>query len=436
MTTLPRRLSVAVVVCATLSIPLSARAEPGAPPTVGVESQPPSSGDAQRPSTETSKTDEAKPPATPPTGEAPVALPAPVPVGAPAESPAAFAPAGFAPADSFGAAGDQTALSLKMYGDTLFQARNHAPVHNTFAAPHLDLFGTADVDRLSFLTEVFFEARDNEISTDVERMQLSYLFSNWLRLRMGRTHTAFGYYNDTYHHGNLFELTTGRPFAMQFEDEGGLFGAHLVGVGADGSFDLPSAGQLHYDLEVGNGRLADTTGVAIEEAGKDAKLVNIRLRWLPIDGLTIGANFLHDQIPALDAAGTTAGRPKVNESIGGAHVVYLDHGVHAVLESYLIRHSPSGGSSARTVGGFLELGYTIGQFTPYVRGELIHFPKNGDPVYQAVGSPYAGNADLEDYRLGLNWQPVPQLALKLEGEHVRHDSNHQELLTFKVAFGF
>jgi hypothetical protein len=323
-----------------------------------------------------------------------------------------------------------------MYGDTQFQVRDHAPVHNSFAAPHLDLFGTADVDRVSFLTEVFFEAHDNEISTDVERLQVSYLFSNWLRLRMGRTHTAFGYYNDTYHHGNLFELTTSRPFAVEFEDSGGLLTAHLVGAGADGTFDLAGAGQLHYDLEVGNGRLSDTTGVAIEEAEKDAKLVNIRLRWLPIDGLTIGGNLLHDVIPALAGSATLPDRPKLDEFVSGAHVVYLDHGVHALLEAYAIRHAPSGGASRRTYGGFLELGYTIGQFTPYVRPELIHFPKSGDLVYQADGSPYAGVADLADYRLGVNWQPIPQLALKLEAERLQRDSTHQELATFKVAFGF
>jgi len=323
-----------------------------------------------------------------------------------------------------------------MYGDTLFQVRNQAATHATFSAPHLDLFGTADADRVSFLAEVFFEARDNEIATDVERMQVSYLFSNWLRLRMGRTHTALGYYNDTYHHGNLFELTTSRPFANEFEDEGGLFGAHLVGFGADGTFELGAPGQLHYDLEVGNGRLADTTGVAIEQAGKDAKLVNLRLRWLPVDGLILGGNVLHDEIPGIDASASAIGRPQLDELVGGVHAVYLDHGVHALLEAYEIRHAASGGRARLTMGGFIELGYSIGQFTPYIRPELIHFPKHGDLVYQADGSPYFGTTDLVDYRLGINWQPVPQLALKLEGQRTQHDSRHQELATLKVAFGF
>lgn len=81
-----------------------------------------------------------------------------------------------------------------MYGDTQFDVRNHAAVHDSFAAAHLDVFATADVGKLSFLGETFFESGEgNEFAVDVERVQISYLFSNSLRVRAGRTHTAFGY---------------------------------------------------------------------------------------------------------------------------------------------------------------------------------------------------------------------------------------------------
>src|SRR5450755_2778427 len=200
-------------------------------------------------------------------------------VGVPAAQP-------LPPAPEFDATGpEEEAINFKIYGDTQFRVQNHAAVHDSFATAHIDLFPTADVGKLSFLSEIFFEAGDsNEFSVDIERLQIAYLFSNWLRLRAGRTHTAFGYYNDTYHHGNLFELTTDRPYAVNFEDEGGLIGAHLVGVGIDGTFDT-GAGSFRYDLETGNGRLGDVTAVALDHAEKDDKLVNLRLRWLPIDGL-------------------------------------------------------------------------------------------------------------------------------------------------------
>ncbi|HEY1534495.1 MAG TPA: hypothetical protein VGF76_10765, partial [Polyangiaceae bacterium] len=232
------------------------------------------------------------------------------------------------------AAPEEEAVSFKIYGDTQFRVQNHAAVHDSFASAHIDLFPTADVGKLSFLSEIFFEAGDsNEFSVDIERLQIAYLFSNWLRVRAGRTHTAFGYYNDTYHHGNLFELTTERPYAVNFEDEGGLIGAHLVGVGIDGTFDT-SAGSFRYDLETGNGRLADVTAVAVDHAEKDDKLVNLRLRWLPIDGLILGVNGLHDEFPAAAATAVDPARPKLDELIGGAHAVYMEHDLHILLETY------------------------------------------------------------------------------------------------------
>lgn len=330
---------------------------------------------------------------------------------------------------------EDASLGIKAYGDTQFGLRNQSNVHAGFAAAHLDLFMTADVGRLSFLGEVFFEPEDNEMGLDLERLQVSYLFGNWLRLRGGRMHTAFGYYNDTYHHGNLFELTAGRPFGAQFEDEGGLLSAHLVGVGADGTFAVGDGGSLRYDLEVGNGRMGDITKVAIEQAAKDDKLVNLRLRYSPLDGLILGINAQHDSVPAQVSA--TSMRPKASELTFGAHVVYMVDAAHVLIEGYLVSHDPKGAAkSTTTLGGFAELGYKVGDFTPYVRPELIHFPKNGDVVYQAADSFYAGTRNLFDLRVGVRYQPLLQLALKLELERLDRDGNHQESATLKAAFGF
>jgi hypothetical protein len=333
---------------------------------------------------------------------------------------------------------DTSPVALKLYGDTLFQARNHGAVKTTFAVAHLDLFFTADVGKLSLLSEVFFEGReDNTIALDVERLQVSYLFENWLRVRAGRSHTAFGYYNDTYHHGNLFELTTERPFGVGFEDQGGLFTAHLVGAGADGTFELGKAGSLRYDAEIGNGRLADTTAVAVVQAGKTEKMGNVRLRWLtPVDGLAIGVNGVYDLVPEAEATATAPARPKIIEGIAGAHTYYMEHNVHFLAEGFVIHHEASAGSATNTVGAFTELGYTIGQFTPYVRPEYIHFPKGGDPIFQAPGAFWEGSSSVFDLRVGVRWLPLPQLALKLEGERLARGAGAQEIITTKIAFGF
>ena len=356
------------------------------------------------------------PAASAPAASAPAALPPPAPLDIPAESP----------------------VSLKVYGDTMFQYRNRGPVKASFDAAHLDLFLTADVGKLTFLSEVFFEGRDdNEIAVDVERLQVSYLFENWFRVRVGRSHTAVGYYNDTYHHGNLFELTTQRPFGIQFEDKGGLIPAHLVGAGIDGTFEAGKAGEFRYDAEVGNGRLADPTGVAIVNASKSEKLVNLRLRWLaPVDGLIVGVNGIYDLVPELEATATDPGRRKVIEGIGGAHVVYMEHGVHFLAEVYVIHHERSGGGSFDIFGGFTEIGYTVGKFTPYVRPEYIRFPSDADPVFQHAGAVWEGAPTAFDARIGVRWLPLPQIALKVEGERFARGAGAQEFVSAKVAFGF
>jgi hypothetical protein len=331
---------------------------------------------------------------------------------------------------------DDGTLQLKMYGDTQFLGRSTGPVKTSFAAAHLDLFATADVGRLSFLSEVFFEAEENELAFDVERAQVSYLVANSLRLRAGRSHTAFGYYNDTYHHGNLFELTTGRPYSAQFEDAGGLFTAHLVGAGADGTFAAPK-GTFRYDLEVGNGRLADITAVAVSDAGKNGKMLNLRLRYIHDGGFTLGVNGVVDAFPrpAVDAQGDPE-RPYVREQIAGAHAVYMEKRWHVLLEGSLIRHAPMHRNSVLTQSAFLELGRDLGDFTPYARGEIIHFPSQGDLIYQAVRSPYAGSEWVHDARIGLRYRPMQQLALRVEGQRPSFGGHHAYIGTAKLAFGF
>lgn len=378
-------------------------------------------------------------PPVPPVAVEPVPLQptAAAPPAASGPPPEAAAAPPVEPSPSFVDAADveDASLGIKAYGDTQFGLRNHSPVHASFAAAHLDLFITADVGRLSFLSEVFFEPEDNEMGMDLERIQINYLFANWLRVRAGRMHTAFGYYNDTYHHGNLFELTTGRPFGAQFEDDGGMLTAHLVGIGVDGTFPVGDGGSFRYDLEVGNGRYSDITKVAIEQAAKDDKLINLRLRYSPLDGLIFGVNAQHDTVPALSTAMLT--RPRASELTFGAHVVYMVDAAHVLLEGFVVSHDPRGAAKATTsLGGFAELGYKIGDFTPYVRPELLHFPKNGDVVYQAADSFYAGTRNLFDLRVGVRYQPLLQLALKLELERVARDGDHQESATLKAAFGF
>ena len=394
---------------------------------------------------------------TPPTP--PGSTPAP-PIAAP---PPAWGPPSFA-SDPLGAVASAADLTLKMYGDTGYAIRDHANqpwptamsnpnvyapgVWNSFFAPRLDLFGSADVSRLAFLTEVMFEGLGNNIGVDIERIQVTYLVANWLRLRAGRSHLAFGYYNDTYHHGNFFELTTSRPYSVNFEDSCGIIMSHNVGAGFDGTVDVGGAGSIRYDFDVGNGRAADVTAVALQYAETNPKSVNLRLRWMPIDGLILGVNGMRDVIPPL--ASPTAmipNRPTTEELVAGAHAVYTENHVLLDIEGFAMRHNPDGAPSTSITGGFAEVGYTIGSVTPYFRAEYIHFPSSGDIIFQFTSNSaegalvgyqaiYTGFDSFTDLRAGFKWVALPQLAVKLEVERLGRDAMDQEIATVKVAFGF
>jgi hypothetical protein len=340
---------------------------------------------------------------------------------------------------------DDSAVDLRIYGDTGFTVRNHANVKDSFDAARLDFFPTASIDRLSFLAEAVFEAgENNEFGIDVERMQVAYLFADWFRLKAGRMHTAYGYYNDAYHHGKIFELATDRPFAAQFEDGAGLLQAHIVGAAADGKIPLGSALDVHYDVEVGNGRGFSLDEVSVLNARKNDKMVNARLRLLPhfLEGLIIGGNIFRDEIPAAPAPATPATPPtgvanSLREIVVGAHVAYMEHGFHVILEGSYISHKDEVlGTKYADYSGFVEFGYTIGTVTPYTRTEHILFDAKLDPLYQEVPL-YQNAQSLDDVRLGVKWAATENLALKLEGRTLRvHPGLNQQSGTIQVAFGF
>ncbi len=439
-------------------------AEPASPPGAPASATPQSTP-VSPPVASPASTEPAAPSSLPP---APSVAPATaLPAGSASAPPPTFA-ASFA-SDPIGSIASATDLSLKMYGDTGVAIRNNADqswptatsnanvyapgVGFSFFAPRLDIFGSADVGNLSFLTEVMFEANPNNFTTDIERLQINYLFANWLRVTAGRSHMAWGYYNDSYHHGNIFELTTSRPYSVNFEDSAGIILSHNVGLGIDGTFDFGSGGSFRYDAEVGNGRPADITGVAMEYAEAVPRTFNVRLRWMPIDGLILGVNAMRGVIPSLagqGAAGAQAAvptRPQTEELVAGAHVVYTEHHFLIDVEGFALRHNPDGLSSTSIYGGFAELGYTIGAFTPYLRPEYMRFPAAGDIIYQYAGgdaqglligfpSIYYGIQDFFDVRAGVKWLPMAQLAIKLEVERISRDSQNQEIATAKAAFGF
>jgi hypothetical protein len=315
-------------------------------------------------------------------------------------------------------------VNLNVYGDVDYVVqRDPAGTTNSFASPRLELFLTATQDRLAFLAETMFEVGDNnEFSVDIERVEVAYIFADWFRVRAGRFHTAIGYYNDAYHHGRYFQTTVDRPEMVRFEDEGGLIPAHSVGLHADGRLTIGNLGSVRYDADLANGRGATPAEVTNLFDRNNGKMINFRLRLEPSipDGLIVGANVLVDSIDAQPDP-TMPATVFVRETMLGAHLAYLENNIHLIAEYLRVTHRYTG-MTGITQAGFVEAGYVIRAFTPYVRGEVERFPVSlfTDPFFSqnvlAIrGSGKTGVA-------GLKFTASDYIALKLEGGYTKLDA--------------
>lgn len=335
-------------------------------------------------------------------------------------------------------------IGLNLYGDingTLQTTGTRRGTSDGFSAAKLDLFTVTTVGRWSFLSETMFEAGDeNSFELDVERVEVGYLYREWLRVFVGRFHTALGYYNDAFHHGTYFMVPVGRPTMVEFEDGGGLIPAHNIGIHTDGRFAIGDSG-LHYDLELANGRSSDPLQIQNHHDGNRSKAVNLRLRYEPggaVDGLVVGGNLYFDGISAgmMDAAG--AGAPPLgalHEWIIGAHAAYLERGVHFIAEAILVQHTElTGGAQHRTYAGFVEGGRAFGDVTPYARYEITRYPDEGDPYYgKTAGDGYQAAT------LGVKHSTSENVALKAQGGVLFPRAAGADAvltLTGQVAFAF
>lgn len=332
-------------------------------------------------------------------------------------------------------------ISLSLYGDVdggIATTGTRSGTTDGFSAAKLEFFTTASAGNWSFLAETLFEAGDdNEFGVDVERLQITYLYREWLRLAAGRFHTAIGYYNDGFHHGAFFMPGVARPQVVQFEDDGGLIPAHSVGIHADGRFELGD-GKLRYDLDLGNGRGAGRETVQSEHDTNRPKSFNVRLRFEPggaLDGLFAGANLYVDGIPARMASDGAPALGSLREWLAGAHAAYFEHNVHLVIEAYAIDHEElDTGVSHWTYAGFAELGRSFDKLLPFVRYEYTRYPSDGDPFYQrSDGDGY------QAFTVGLKHATSDNIALKAQaGAVVSRAENTDTLFTLsgQIAFAF
>jgi AMIN domain len=325
--------------------------------------------------------------------------------------------------------GGRPRLQLQGFADVNYRAINQQGNPNAFALGQLDLFLTSRLsDKFSVLSELIIEAGlDNAFSFEIHRLLLQYYPNDYFNLSIGRYHTAIGYYNTAYHHGQWFQTAATRPFIFAFEGQGGILPLHNVGLSASGR--IPSGGLgLRYIAEIGNGRAANSAfGRSVQSSHDEnkGKAVNFGLLMRPdwASGLEAGFSVYHDRL-------TPDGRPRVDQTIMAAHAIFRNSDYEWLNEALLLRHAPAGGPRVfNTPAFYTQLARRFGPTWPYFRYQYLNVPDD-DPLYGTIGRRNGPS-------IGLRYDLSEFAAFKVQYDHTqrRRQKSLDELL-LQMAFTF
>ena len=348
-------------------------------------------------------------------------------------------------------------LHFNLYGDVEYSVMglsNAFPQANEFRLGQTDLHIMAQYgEHLSGMSEDVVEFDGQDPVIDLERIVVFYTVSDQLRLGAGRDHTAFGYWNRTFHHGAQLQTTIDRPFFLRFEDGGGSTPAHIVGLFANGTFDMGGS-LLKYELNIGNGQsiglVGDGAGNVAEAAfnlnpsgdNNTDKSFAGRLVFKPDagGGLALGAAAVwnkYDVIPTADLVATS--NPLVFTGLGQvlleAEVIYTDENFEFLSEFYnfdnAVAGMPTQGSASNTAF-YAQLGVQAApDLKPYVRVENLTVDTT-DPYFLAMGQ-----STKTVWLGGLRLDIVPVASsLKLEARFINANGVNATEVASAWGFGF
>lgn len=275
------------------------------------------------------------------------------------------------------------------------------------------------------LVELVFEVDHNgELSTDLERVQVGYTFSDAATVWLGRFHTPYGVWNTAFHHGQQIQTAASRPTFIDFEDRGGILPAHNTGLWLTGGTGT-GIGKLGYDLYVSNAPEIAVDGATgkgsldMKMGGKGARLgamtgFNVSLRPLGLSDLTVGLHGFGANVDAVDDTATLLSTTRVR--VGGGYLNFQNDQWEVIGEYYRFRNRDVNGAaeSHRSTAWFAQAGYGIGNFTPYLRAEKTRL--DGTDQY------FARQESGESYKRsvgGVRYELDPKAALKVEASRTR-----------------
>jgi len=250
----------------------------------------------------------------------------------------------------------------------------HDPSHQRgFNAGSLDIYLTPQIgERVKSLIEMVFESTPQGSVLDLERIQLGYTVNDAVTLWAGRFHTPFGQWNTDFHHGANLQNSISRPDVIEFEDRGGLIPAHSVGLWLTGKVRL-GAGRLNYDAYLANGpsiRDRELDPGVLTDRNAD-KMLGFRLGYQAnqgLGGLTLGVHGFASDVGQYSLDDTLRNTTQLR--VLGGYVVYDAQDWELRGEYYGFRNRDAPASQTRrSNAGFVQLGRSLGAWTPYARYE-------------------------------------------------------------------
>lgn len=323
------------------------------------------------------------------------------------------------------------ALQIRGFNDIDYRAFQAGSTPNTFTLGQLDLFLSSRLSpEFNVIGELVVEAEeDNTIGVDLERMLVQYSPNDLFTISAGRYHTAIGFYNASYHHGNWFQTAIGRPFIFRFEDDGGILPVHGVGITVQGQIPSGSLG-LRYVAEVSNGRRTsspDEEAVQSVADENDNKAVNVALMSRPasLPGLQVGFSAYRDRR-------TPRRHEVVDETIIAAHIVYESPSFEQLNEVIVISHTPARSARSTTTSFYTQVAPRFGRYHPYFRFEYLDVPKDafGPVIADIAGRSYGPS-------VGVRFDAATAVALKLQYDRFTGPIRNETTgLTAQIAFTF
>ncbi|BAL26864.1 outer membrane beta-barrel protein [Azoarcus sp. KH32C] len=347
--------------------------------------------------------------------------------------------------------GDSAGLPVHGFADVgLIRSGQDNPTdgkgRSGFNVGTMDLYLTPQFgDRVKTLLELVFEVDESGgLATDLERAQMGYTFSDAATAWVGRFHTPYGVWNTAYHHGAQIQTSITRPRFLDFEDKGGILPAHTTGAWLTGAVPAGN-GHVAYDAYFGNAPGVD------KEDGEARGALNMRMAGLPHYASTVGGNLRYEFAGA--AEGLTLGVHAIRSKVTvdedtnsrskmlafGGFGIYDTDNWEILGEYYRFNdRDESGGPRHTSTAWYTQIGYRVGEFTPYARYEKTSLDQSD--------SYFANQESGRSYRrtsLGVRYDLNPKAALKAEinrttnqdlGAGVSDDRFSEARLQYSVRF--